>query len=43
MNLYKDHKINNSLRINALTRYFAEVKYIENYLSVKSSFFELSP
>ena len=35
MNLYKDHKINNSLRINALTRYFAEVNNINEFNELK--------
>ena len=35
MNLYKDHKIINSLRINALTRYFAEVNNINEFYELK--------
>ena len=35
MNLYKDHKIINSLRINALTRYFVEVNNINEFNELK--------
>ena len=35
MNLYKDHKIINSLRINAFTRYFAEVNNINEFNELK--------
>ena len=35
MNLYKDHKIINSLRINALTRYYAEVNNINEFNELK--------
>ena len=35
MNLYKDHKITNSLRINAYTRYFAEVNNINEFNELK--------
>ena len=35
MNLYKDHKIINSLRINAFTRYYAEVNNINEFNELK--------
>ena len=35
MNLYEDHKINNSLRINAQTRYFVEINNIDEFIDLK--------
>ena len=35
MNLYEDHKINNSLRINAQTRYFVEIKNVDEFIDLK--------
>ena len=35
MNLYEDHKINNSLRINAQTRYFVEINNVDEFIDLK--------
>ena len=35
MNLFEDHKINNSLRINAQTRYFVEINNIDEFIDLK--------
>ena len=35
MNLYEDYKINNSLRINAQTRYYVEINNVDEFIDLK--------